>query len=41
MAAILGWYMTVVIIAAEVGFPIRPPCGELSRFWPQPGADVE
>lgn len=41
---LLGWYMTVVIMAGEMAFPVKLPCGDLSHFWPQPksaNADVE
>ncbi|CAK7273486.1 hypothetical protein SEPCBS119000_005681 [Sporothrix epigloea] len=34
VAATLGWYLTVVIIAGEMRFPLPLPVGDLSRFWP-------
>jgi len=32
--ALLGWYMTVVMIAAEMRITIKLPVGDLSHFWP-------
>ncbi|CAK7568200.1 MAG: hypothetical protein SEPTF4163_006185 [Sporothrix epigloea] len=43
-AATLGWYLTVVIIAGEMRFPLPLPVGDLSHFWPktdQELADVQ
>jgi len=34
----LGWYITVVMIAAELRITIKLPVGDLSHFWPK---DVE
>ena len=31
--AILGYYMTVVMIAAEMRITIKLPVGDLSHFW--------
>lgn len=36
VTGILSWYMTVVMMAAEMQFPIRLPVGDLSHFWGQP-----
>ncbi|CAK7200893.1 hypothetical protein SEUCBS139899_003592 [Sporothrix eucalyptigena] len=33
-AAALGWYITTIIIAGEMRFPLPLPVGDLSRFWP-------
>lgn len=42
IVAILGWYITFVIMAAEMGFPFNLPVGDLSHYWPKPKvADVE
>lgn len=42
IVAILGWYITVVIMAAEMGFPFNLPVGDLSHHWPKPKVeDVE
>ncbi|KAL1963529.1 hypothetical protein VTN77DRAFT_8110 [Rasamsonia byssochlamydoides] len=40
VVGLLGWYMTVVIMAGESGFP-NLPCGDLSHLWPQPSVDAE
>ncbi|KAJ6110584.1 hypothetical protein N7486_002819 [Penicillium sp. IBT 16267x] len=32
VVGLAGWYMTVVIICAETGWPI-PPVGDLSHYW--------
>jgi hypothetical protein len=37
--AILGWYMTFVIMAGEMRIPIKLPVGDLSHLWPR--TDVE
>lgn len=36
--ALLGWYITVVMMAAEMRMTVKLPVGDLSHFWP---ADVE
>jgi len=36
--AILGWYITVVMMAAEMRMTIKLPVGDLSHYWPK---DVE
>lgn len=36
--AILGWYMTVVMMAAEMRITLKLPVGDLSHLWP---ADAE
>lgn len=32
--AILGWYITVVIMAAEMQMTLSLPVGDLSHLWP-------
>ncbi|KAG0645720.1 alcS [Hyphodiscus hymeniophilus] len=32
--AVLGWYMTVVIMAAEMRMTVKLPVGDLSHLWP-------
>lgn len=39
VVAILGWYITFVIMAAEMRLGINFPVGDLSHFWPS--TDVE
>jgi uncharacterized protein len=39
VVGILGWYMTFVIMAAEMRLCTALPVGDLSRFWPR--TDVE
>ncbi|KAK0934315.1 hypothetical protein LTR29_014113 [Friedmanniomyces endolithicus] len=34
IVAALGWYMTFVIMAAEMRLPVNLPVGDLSHFWP-------
>lgn len=34
IVAILGWYMTFVIMAAEMRLGVNFPVGDLSHFWP-------
>lgn len=44
MVACLGWYMTFVIMAAEMRLGVNLPVGDLSHFWPNsnvPITDVE
>ena len=36
--ALLGWYMTFVMMAAEMRITVNLPVGDLSHFWP---ADME
>jgi uncharacterized protein len=31
--ALLGWYMTFVMMAAEMRLSIKLPVGDLSHFW--------
>lgn len=33
VTGIVSWYMTVVMMAAEMQFPILLPVGDLSHFW--------
>jgi hypothetical protein len=35
IVALLGWYMTFVMMAAEMRLSIKLPVGDLSRFWPR------
>jgi len=35
IVAALGWYMTFVIMAAEMRLGINFPVGDLSHFWPK------
>jgi hypothetical protein len=39
VVAMLGWYITFVIMAAEMRLGINFPVGDLSHFWPS--TDVE
>jgi len=34
VVAILGWYMTVVMMCAELRITVKLPVGDLSHFWP-------
>ncbi|KAK5132594.1 hypothetical protein LTR08_008793 [Meristemomyces frigidus] len=34
VTAALGWYMTLVIMCAEMRFGVNLPVGDLSHFWP-------
>lgn len=40
MVACLGWYMTFIIMAAEMRLPLSLPVGDLSRFWPRTDVDL-
>ena len=40
MLALLGWYMTIVMIAAELRMTVRLPVGDLSHFWPNSDAEL-
>lgn len=33
IVAMLGWYMTFVIMAAELRMSVKFPVGDLSHFW--------
>jgi uncharacterized protein len=33
VVAILGWYMTVVMMCAELRVTVKLPVGDLSHFW--------
>ncbi|KAG8629169.1 hypothetical protein KVT40_003034 [Elsinoe batatas] len=35
VVAILGWYMTFVIMSYEMGLGLSLPVGDLTRFWPK------
>lgn len=35
MVALLGYYMTVVIMAGEMRISLKLPVGDLSHFWPK------
>jgi hypothetical protein len=37
VTGILSWYMTVVMMSAEMQFPIRLPVGDLSHYWDKAG----
>lgn len=37
--ALLGYYMTVVMMAAEMRISLKLPVGDLSHFWPK--SDIE
>ncbi|ETI29486.1 hypothetical protein G647_01939 [Cladophialophora carrionii CBS 160.54] len=39
IVACLGWYMTFVMMAAEMRLAIKLPVGDLSHFWPK--TDIE
>jgi uncharacterized protein len=39
--AALGWYMTFVIMAAEMRLGINFPVGDLSHFWPKTDVPLE
>ncbi|KAK5089407.1 hypothetical protein LTR70_006699 [Exophiala xenobiotica] len=39
IVGLLGWYMTFVMMAAEMRLAIKLPVGDLSHFWPR--TDVE
>lgn len=34
VVALLGWYMTVVMMSAELGITTKLPVGDLSHLWP-------
>jgi len=36
---VLGYYITVVMMAAEMRITVKLPVGDLSHFWPR--SDVE
>ena len=39
VVGVLGWYMTFVMMSAEMRLAINLPAGDLSHFWPK--TDVE
>ncbi len=39
VVGLLGWYMTFVMMSAEMRLAINLPVGDLSHFWPR--TDVE
>jgi hypothetical protein len=44
VVGLLGWYITFVIMAAEMRLKVNLPVGDLSHFWPAtdvPMADAE
>ena len=41
IVGLLGWYMTFVIMAAEMRLGIPLPVGDLSHFWPKTDVDIE
>jgi len=34
VVALLGWYMTVVMMCAELHVTTKLPVGDLSHYWP-------
>jgi len=34
VVALLGWYVTIVMIAAELRISVKLPVGDLSHLWP-------
>jgi hypothetical protein len=40
VTAVLGYYITVVMIAAEMRMTVNLPVGDLSHFWPNPDAEL-
>lgn len=38
--ALLGWYMTFVIMSAEMRLPINFWVGDLSHFWPSTNVPI-
>jgi uncharacterized protein len=34
VVALLGWYITVTMMCAELGIRTKLPVGDLSRLWP-------
>jgi hypothetical protein len=40
IVALLGWYMTFVMMAAEMRVSIKLSVGDLSRFWPPTDVDM-
>ena len=40
VVALLGWYMTVVIMSAEMRMPFSLPVGDLSHLWPSSNVPI-
>lgn len=40
IVALLGWYMTFVMMAAETRLTVKLPVGDLSHFWPPTDVDL-
>jgi len=40
VVAMLGWYMTLVIMSAEMRVTTKLPVGDLSHFWPKSETDL-
>ncbi|KAI1180968.1 GPR1/FUN34/yaaH family-domain-containing protein [Nemania sp. FL0916] len=40
VVAVLGWYMTFIIMAGEMRITLALPVGDLSRFWPRTDVDL-
>ena len=40
IVALLGWYMTVVMMCAELHVTTKLPVGDLSHFWPNPANET-
>ncbi|EPE06961.1 plasma membrane protein [Ophiostoma piceae UAMH 11346] len=39
-AAVFGWYITTIIIAGEMRFPLPLPVGDLSHLWPDTNLEL-
>jgi uncharacterized protein len=40
IVGLLGWYITTVIIAAEMRMAVNLPVGDLSHFWRDSNVDM-
>ena len=40
VVAMLGWYMTFIIMAGEMRLSLNLPVGDLSHFWPRTDVDL-
>jgi len=40
VVAMLGWYITIVMMAAEMRITVSLPVGDLSHFWPRSDIDL-
>lgn len=41
IVALLGWYMTFIVMAGEMRIPLNLPVGDLSHFWPKTDVALE